>query len=337
MKERIAWVDISRGMAFLMIIYSHLDFTNETLMAYFTPMFLTTFFFVSGYLFNTKYSFIEVIEQRFRTILIPFFIYGVINIVLTQILTFGDKPPIAEAFYNFFMQIRGHDDGLWFLASLFVSTIPFYFMVKYTKGVALIALSTLFMAVNHYINSAPIPWHIELIAPSVFYMSLGFVYKQYEQVLARIITAKVAIISALVYLPLVTAHYRNFAEHVSFTTTNYVLDGLVITLLGLIICIYVSKKVDKLSGFLTFIGSNSLLYFCLHGKVFSIQQKIIYTVFNQLQLEITPAIQLALGFTITILTAIILMLPVTIINRYFKWTIGRGFRLTGKPSPLQAS
>lgn len=332
MKTRVMWLDIARGIAFLMIIYRHLDFMNETLMAYFSPMFLTIFFFVSGYLFNTKYSFLEVVEQRFRTVLIPFFIYGIANIILSQILTFGEKPTLDDAFYNFFVQIRGEDDGLWFLACLFISTIPFYFMVKYTKGMGLLSLSIALLLINYIADLEPIPWHVEFIAPSVFYMSLGYLYKQNETKLGSLDSRKSIIFMLLLYIPLVTIHYASFSEMIHIETTHYIIDGIVITLLGIHLCIGISKNTGVLSSSLAYIGSNSLLYFCLHGKVLSLLQKVAYSLFATAGIEITQGISFILGFVIVLFTAILLYIPVTIINKYFYWTIGRGFRLLNRPA-----
>lgn len=47
-KERIEWLDVTRGLAFMMVIYQHMTYCNETIMKYFTPVFLTTFFSCQG-------------------------------------------------------------------------------------------------------------------------------------------------------------------------------------------------------------------------------------------------------------------------------------------------
>jgi hypothetical protein len=36
-KERITWIDVSRGVAFMMVIYSHLEYCNDSIMKYFSP------------------------------------------------------------------------------------------------------------------------------------------------------------------------------------------------------------------------------------------------------------------------------------------------------------
>ena len=76
MTKRLNWIDVSRGIAFLMVIYSHLEYKNDFLMHFFSPIFLTTFFFVSGYLYKEGIGFKQVLEQRTRTLLLPLFILG---------------------------------------------------------------------------------------------------------------------------------------------------------------------------------------------------------------------------------------------------------------------
>lgn len=59
-----------------MVIYSHLDYCDSQIMRFFSPVYLTMFFFVSGYLFKEDCSFNKVFEQRTRTIFLPFLIMG---------------------------------------------------------------------------------------------------------------------------------------------------------------------------------------------------------------------------------------------------------------------
>ena len=75
--KRINWVDTSRGLAFLMVIYYHLSTRAEGgIVPYFLPVFLTTFFFVSGYLAKSGMPFKKVLEQRTRTLLVPLLFFG---------------------------------------------------------------------------------------------------------------------------------------------------------------------------------------------------------------------------------------------------------------------
>ena len=75
--KRIKWLDTSRGLAFLMVIYYHLSTRSVGgIVPYFSPIFLTTFFFVSGYLTTSGILFKKVFEQRTRTLLFPLVFFG---------------------------------------------------------------------------------------------------------------------------------------------------------------------------------------------------------------------------------------------------------------------
>lgn len=77
MRERLNWLDSMRGLAFLMVIYYHLSTRSAGgIVPYFTPVFLTAFFFVSGYLTKSGMPFGKVLEQRTRTLFVPLLIFG---------------------------------------------------------------------------------------------------------------------------------------------------------------------------------------------------------------------------------------------------------------------
>ena len=83
MKERLNWLDSMRGLAFLMVIYYHLSTRNVGgIVPYFSPVFLTAFFFVSGYLTKSGLPFGKVLEQRTRTLFVPLLIFGLGGVLL---------------------------------------------------------------------------------------------------------------------------------------------------------------------------------------------------------------------------------------------------------------
>lgn len=308
----------------LMVIYSHLFYCNNELMIFFSPIFLTTFFFISGYLQNTKWTFTNFLENRTRTILIPFFIYGIILIILRQFLTFNSEIPIKQDFVDFIKQVRGENDQLWFLPAIWTFGIVFYWILKISKKDShLLVLSTILFILNstyiYWLDGKMLYWHITLIGTGCFYMSLGKLYKKYEAIFDKLITKKIHAILILTYIVFI-ATIRNYY---SFFGSKYILDSIIITIIGIIILIYLCKYYNFNNKLILYIGSNSLLYFIIHGKIISLLQTIIKSLYKQ-----TNTISdLILACAITFTTAIIAIIPIYLINKYLPQTIGKDFAL----------
>lgn len=134
MDNRITWVDSARGIAFFMVIYRHSTFCVPDLMRYFSPIFLTTFFFVSGYLHKSNIPFFSFLEHRIRTLFIPFLIYGTMMISIRYIFTFKEELiPFSVAIKGLIVQ---NDQGsfIWFIPSLFVYSVAFYWIERIFKS-----------------------------------------------------------------------------------------------------------------------------------------------------------------------------------------------------------
>ena len=331
--QRIEWIDGARGFAFLMVIYSHLKYVNDELMYYFTPVFLTTFFFVSGYLFKNNLSFKQMVEQRVRTLLLPFIFFGLLLVFSQSIMSFENQEPLKQRLIDFFLQIRGRNDGLWFIAALFVMNFPFYFLIKYAKNtkillivsIILFLLSTVYLK---YLQLPPLPWHIQFIGFSCFYMTLGFLYKQYESRLNVLGNKGILILMLSIYVLLLFVRQNVFhGSMISFSGSYYVFDAMIITCLGIAVMVYSQKSFNGGGKLLTFVGANSLCYFALHGKTFSLLQFLIEKMFVKYSLEHTVLIDLFLGIGITFLVVFILILPILFINKYMPFILGKGFKL----------
>lgn len=325
-KRRINWLDVSRGIAFLMVIYSHLEFTNESVMRYFSPVFLTTFFFVSGYLFKENCSFNKVLEQRTRTLLLPLLSLGMIMILLSQLLTFHDKVPFIDEVKGLLFQ-NGTNQLLWFVAALYVYSIIFYWIERFSKtATSLLVISIGLFILNWgyaQLNLPSIPWHIDTFGYACFYMGIGKYYKEKEMSMNHYLDNKWFVLSSLIlYVVIITL----CDLHVSFSGSKYLIDSLVVTLLGLVVMLYVSKHILQNSRFLLFVGANTLFYFAFHGKGYSLLQTLCHKIIADEYLNICGARDV-LAFIITFVDALILILPAMFVNRYCSFLLGKGFKL----------
>lgn len=309
-----------------MVIYSHLEFANEKVMRYFSPLFLTTFFFVSGYLFKENCCFNKVLEQRTRTLLLPFLSLGMIMILLSQVLTFHDKIPIFDEVKGLLLQ-NGTNQLLWFVAALYVYSIIFYWVERFSKNTTtLLVVSIGFFVLNwgySILHLPAIPWHVNTFGFACFYMGMGKYYKEKEGMLNQYLDNKwIAYSSFIIYVAVITLSDL----HVSFCGSKYLVDSLVVTTLGLIVMLYVSKHILENCRILLFVGANTLFYFAFHGKGYSLLQTLSHKIIPDVYLN-SGGMRDVLAFVITFLDALILILPAMFINRYCSFLLGKGFKL----------
>lgn len=309
-----------------MVIYSHLEYCDDAIMKFFSPVFLTTFFFVSGYLFKERCSFSKVFEQRTRTLLLPFLCLGMIMILMSQVLTFNEKVPFVDEVKGLLLQ-NGENQILWFIAALYVYSVAFYWIERWAGNTSrLLVVCCLLFILNGVcikMGLSKIPWHVNSIGYACFYMGLGKWYKDNEIRVNRMIDNKWAILMALaLYIGIITL----FDLHVSFGCGRWIVDAWSVSIPGLIVMLYISKHWFQNNRFLLFVGANTLFYFAFHGKVYSLLQTICHKVMASDSLE-SSVVESSVAFLIVILDAVILILPAHFVNRYCPFLLGKGFKL----------
>ena len=131
--KRIIWVDVVKYICILMVMLSHLETRTDVWQAFYAPFFLSAFFFVSGYVYKPKDGFKQFLYKKLRQLFIPWLVFSVFNILLSQMLSFNEHESLLTELTWNFLQIRGHSDGVWFVAALFVTFIPFYFFIKWCE------------------------------------------------------------------------------------------------------------------------------------------------------------------------------------------------------------
>lgn len=129
--KRIEWVDVVKYICIIMVMLSHLETRTELWKNFYSPFFLSAFFFVSGYVYKVGDDFKGFIYRKTRQLLIPWLVFSIFDILLSQIISFNEHESILTELKWNFLQIRGRGDGVWFVAALFVTFIPFYFFIKW--------------------------------------------------------------------------------------------------------------------------------------------------------------------------------------------------------------
>lgn len=248
-------------------------------------------------------------------------------ILISNVLTFNEKIPLRDAIKGLLFQ-NGENQLLWFIAALYLYSLFFYWVERSCRNTKILFLVSFLLfgmnvAYSYWLDGPRIPWHLSTVGFGCFYMGLGKVYKDYESRIDRMIGHKSLIVLVCIYLTTVALSERRY----SFGGSPLGIDALWITLLGLAVCIYVSKLWINNSRFLLFVGANTLFYFAFHGKVYSLLQTITAKIFAVGGWEHSMWLDTSLGFVITLLDALILILPAMFVNRYTPWLLGKGFKL----------
>ena len=329
--KRLLWIDVIRGMAFLMVIFNHLDYENIVAMRYFSPVFLTSFFFVSGYLFKDGSSFIEVLEQRIRTLLLPFVLLGSLMVLTSEFFSINDTHVgLKESFMELFVQYgHAHINTMWFIPSLFFYSIVFYFLLKLSKKWCDIMVAILCFVVNwiyiYIIKGINLPYELQWTGFACFYMYIGVIYKKHELMLANYVNLRSCFIGLLIYVFFITILDKSGCYYFNFYGSPFFIDALMLTILGIWIMLCLAKFVR--TPFLRFVGANSLLYFAFHGKAMSFVNYLFDNVlFVNSFFDSFYKHELLLILK-TVLGAFLLIPVCLFFNNYFPKVLGKGFKL----------
>ena len=328
--QRIEWVDIGKFICIMFVMLSHLSSGSSVLDQFYTPFFLTVFFFLSGYVYTQPGTFAGHLKKKTRTLFVPWLIFSNLNIALSMVLSLKGSRDFSSEFLWNLLQIRGHGDGIWFVAALFVAFIPFYFIIKWDKpkkacGLAF-GLSLVSVLYSQFMpeqllpwNSAALPWHLEYVFQAMFWMVLGYYFRQYgEKVFDKRNTTKNRVAIWAVYLA--TAYFPDaIGGKGVWIPLSYVRS-----LTG-IIAVVALCKIVKSNRYIRFVGANTLIYFALHGKVYAVIEMLLEKAAGGFYAAClnNPWSSTLLAIMVTLVMSVVLIIPAMIINRYFPWMVGR--------------
>lgn len=329
MKKRVEWVDVGKYICIMFVMLSHLESSSEIIRKFYSPFFLNTFLFMSGYVFNRPDSFKTHIRKKIYGLFIPWFVFSNLNILLSSVVTLkGDRDWKHEVLWNA-IQINGFGDGLWFIAALFVAFIPFYFVTGIKNRRVSITISFLMALLSSvYCTYFPgdilpwgtyaLPWHLEYIFTAVFWMILGYYYKEcYEDALSKYTNVAFMISVCIIYLLIVYFP-------VKIAQPGNIIFSFLKSLIGVTIIVLISKRIRS-NRYIAYVGANTLVYFALHGKVYAVMEYILSrkaSFFYDMCLNNALYSNL-LSIALTILMSFILIVPAYCINRWVPWIIGR--------------
>lgn len=308
--DRKAWLDLIKGICMILIILCHTG-APEWYMRFLYPVFLTAFFFSSGYTFSLKKSFKEFLFIKIRTLVIPMLLLGLINTILAFIAE-GDN--ILERICGLLFHTKGLPNDMWFIACLFCCQFIMYAMLRISlrfkkNNMVMFLLSILLLIVGYTLNDLGIslPWYFVQALYYSFYMVVGFLYRTFKDRVEKFEKLPMLILWVVLYTLsiIITDNYPD-TNHALFTISS---------VFGIELMIITCKRI-KLCEPIQFIGMNTLVYYAFQSKVIKACQFVV----KFLGLNKSPYISTII---ITLATCCIIVIPAYIIKRLFPFILGK--------------
>lgn len=335
--KRIIWIDVMKFICMFFIIVTHTEIGSSAVLlsTIYNPFILTGFLFASGYTYKHMDSFLSFLKKKIHQLLIPWFAMSFSTKIIVLIFDRNYIKFLDECFWNL-LQIREVKDAIWFVAALFIAYIPFYFLINsYNKHknnnnyiFYLIFVFALYVIYEVYIKWFPmdlfpwgnnrLPWHLEYISISLFYMFLGYLFK--DRKVSELFDNKKAIIFPVMYILLKTFVYLQRIEIEGFLAIIY---SIIFSIFGVISLIVISKRI-KQNKLILFVGQNTLLYFGLHPKALKPLQYILNRFIPNIYKSIlcSQFLSTILSFVFGLCICIVLIIPIILIKKYLPFFAG---------------
>lgn len=286
-KQRIEWIDVAKFIGIFAIYIGH--FGEQVGRFYpFVFLFLPLFFFLSGCIASLRgvegnTSLKKYIGKKFKSILVPYYVFVVLSVILYIIQTNGSPEYAAELLFDGIIKgaVRNHFPAgtLWFLTCLFVMEILFEclrrIMNRYFVLFVCMLLHVFYLLTLEDIY--PFLWYnIDSVACYTIYYAVGFcifpkmielflLLKRKDKVIFTLTGVIAFVYSALVY----GGHYlslwiydNHVLDYLPDSCVTIICDSLDVA--GNLITIYLVLVISRLLVNVKFfqeIGRNTL-YLC---------------------------------------------------------------------------
>lgn len=327
MKKRIEWLDIMKGILITFVILSH-SYPSDIYRRFFTPFFLTMFFFASGYTFSLKKNGKDFLCHNFRRLGIPFLALGGIRVLIQYAVSGGN---IADYIKKFFMQISGEGDEMWFVSCLITASVFFYIILRAGNSISesnriffVVILAIIFMSAGIYdiiVVKLKLIWELELACLMIFYMMLGYLYRILEEKIKIREKRKWIVLCTVIYLAVIF-RYKNHVD-IHLEQFEHFFLWFLLSILSVGPVIYVSMIISnrRIKKVLIFLGQNTLFYYAFAGIIRMILYKGCEVVGIVPDMYIMPVV-------CVVLSEAILSVPAKCVNKVCPWIVGKN-RIAG--------
>jgi fucose 4-O-acetylase-like acetyltransferase len=281
MKERIGWIDITKGIAIILVVVGHTLIglkLNDYIFAFHMPV----FFICSGILFRQK-DIKAVAVNNAKKLLIPFYVSSVIAIITRAISAYLQNwtPEMIKtltvntaigALFGY-----GSDGGkwfftvwmigaIWFLWAFFWSNLIIQLVFKYTKdweewkrACLVITISLISCIIGQYIW---IPTNIDIGGFAIIFIYVGYLFRKVRIWEAKKIPWYMYILFVLIWLE--DSKLGGINMVIRFLPSYLSVPGAIAATLILMKLSCFIEKIRYISTILCWCGKNTLKILCVH-------------------------------------------------------------------------
>lgn len=276
-KERIAYLDIARGVAIIGMLIGHamhlFDCRIEWIMNWFWSFHMPLFAILSGF-FYKDYSLIQHLKHGFKTLIVPYYsvaLFCLFTMVLVEII--NNQVSINDILQEFWKILYFSPEtipfGFWFVLALFVARLYFCIIRAISKSyiwMTSFSLFLFFVVFNYFpIKQSYLQTTQALMFP--IYMTIGFILRK-ECILDKI-GNHYGCYLAIIILCFASAFNVDLSIFKLPLGMLNIITTSAISIALFIICKKISDiKNDLLliiNNYFTFCGNHSLLILSIHS------------------------------------------------------------------------
>lgn len=314
MIKRITWIDNCRGLCLILVIIHHTGLTDVWFLKFYLPIFLTCFFFISGYLFFNPENNVSIKQKLINimtSILIPYIIYC----SLTACFNFF-KGGVEACIYDIRIAILGIKS--WFISALFLMQIMALPVIAAKRNyiIASLLFITLSAILYFILPEGQYIWNLRNALLANVYFGLGILSRRIE--LTKYImkdTIGIAFVITYLCITAIDVKYNILFGNFNESFSNYPFF-FISSMFGVIAFIWVCSKIIRFNTPILFIGANSLLYYYLQSVVL----RGVFSIYSHFGIQMNHIILLVI---ITSVVCLIIWPVVLFVNKYIPVMSGK--------------
>ena len=277
-KERIEWIDVSKGMGILLVIIGHCVYFGKFVHNWIFSFHMPLFFILSG-LFFQKNTLQNFFFKKTKQLIFPYIIFCIIGIIITLIIPQWRYITFTEILKDIYLGYPNsiNISSIWFLICLFIAMLLLNLILHILKKNALIGYSVLFFIILYgfilgrfpkILSIFPLkrmPFDSDSACVALLFPWIGYQFKEQILKIIELFNDKsllqkwmLIIISLTISITLVLLNGRVNLHGITFNNELFYITESII---GFIFVIFLSQILvlqKVLANFLKWFGTNSL-------------------------------------------------------------------------------